>query len=455
MRYRWVVGTAAAALGVGGAAGTLAPVFGSTVVATVPSYRLTGSGTGMRLTMAGHTIVAATSTVSASSGAGVAAAASGELTPAAVLWQRAAAGTRGASETKAQECAAHPSSSFPAPFSTAVTLEAACSAASAAESSSGTPSATATGSVSRLAIAPPSGGATSASALRALLPTNVAPNSPLASALAGVLGPLPSLPQSGLPLATVVQQVAAHATGSTVTTFAAATLGPSTSTIGTSGGSLGVQSVDTGATTALLGGAGAGGGPLLTVDVGKAVAAARIDQATGQVTESATAASVTVSVAPPAGTAQTVSVTPGLSRSFFTGTPLQTTIALSAPSTTATSGRASASGVTVDLGQATGAVGGVELDLGAASVQASAAPPATAPSTPRTASDATATSGPSPALTGATTVHTGEPWSGPLPIALLAMSLLAGVGLLARRHLSGFGQLVGRAAGRLVHPRGR
>jgi len=34
-----------------------------------------------------------------------------------------------------------------------------------------------------------------------------------------------------------------------------------------------------------------------------------------------------------------------------------------------------------------------------------------------------------------TTVHTGEPWAGPLPIALMGLSMLAGLAVVARRRL--------------------
>jgi hypothetical protein len=446
MRCRWIAGAAAAVLGIGGAVGSFAPVFGASAAAAAPSYKLGASGTGLQLTLGGHTLAGATSTVSAHSGAPVVATAAGELTPTHVASQRATASSPGASQKEAQVCTAHPSATFPAPFSSAVNLESACSSASASEGPAGQPSASATGSVGSLALSPPAGGSTPATSLTALLPTPVTPGSALASSLTGILGQLPQLPQSGLPLGTVVQKVAAAASGSSVTTLVSGSLGPSTSSITTSAGALSATSVDTGATISLLTGAGASGGPLLTVSIGRAVTAARIDQATGAVSESGTAASVTVTVAPPAGTRQTISITPGVSKSFFTGTPLQTSVSVSTPTTTAKNGRATASGVIVDLAQ--GATGGVVLDLGASTAQATA----TAPVTVAAGTTAAPTT---PAVTGATTVHTGEPWAGPLPIALLAMSLLTGVGLLARRHFLGIGHLVGRTAARLVRPKGR
>lgn len=452
MRHWWIAGAAAALLGAGGGVGSQAAESGS-AAAAVTSYHLAASGTGLRLTLAGRTVVAAASAVSAGTGAPVDATGTGELTPTRLAARHASAATPGASQTEAAVCAAHPSSSFPGPFAGAVTLDAACGAASARESTTGRPAASATGSVGSLAIGPPAGGTTGLAALRGLLPTPVTPGSTLASALAGVLGPLPPLPSSGLPLATVVQQAAAKATGSTVSSLVAAALGPSTSEISPSGGTLHARSVDTGASIAVLTGAGARGGPLLTVHIGQAVTTAGVDLATGKVTEDAAAASVTVSLTPPAGTQQTVSVTPGGSKTFFTGTPLQTTVSVSAPSTTSNHGLASASGVVVDLpGGSNPAGGGVALVLGAATAQATATAP---PQAPPRASAATSASATAPVLAGTTTVHTGEPWAGPLPMALLVLSLLAGTGLLARRQVLGLGHLAARIAGRLVRRRDR
>ena len=53
-----------------------------------------------------------------------------------------------------------------------------------------------------------------------------------------------------------------------------------------------------------------------------------------------------------------------------------------------------------------------------------------------------------PAVPGVTTVHTGELWSGPLPIALLGLALLTGIGLVARRRLADFAHLTTKFARR-------
>jgi hypothetical protein len=453
MRYGWIAGAAVAVLGVAGGAGSLAPESGPSAAGAVTTYRISSSGTGLQLTIDGRTLQAATSGVSAGAGAPVDATASGELAPTQAEAQRASATAPGSSQSEAQTCVQRPTARFPSPFSTSVALGAACSGVSASESASGLPAAKADASVATVGVAPPSGGSTPASALRALLPTPVTPGSALASSLTGILGTLPVLPSSGLPLSTVVERVAAQTNGAPVTSLVTGNVGPSTSGVTSSGGAVTSTSTETGATIELLVGAGAGGGALLTVDVGHAATAAHIDLATGTVTEEATAAAVTVKVSPPAGTPQSFSIPPGASQSFFTGTPLATTVSVASARKTTHEGIARATGVAIDLAQAAPAPagGGIDLVLGAATTQAagSASPP---PPSPASA----ASSGTAPAvLTGATTVHTGEPWAGPLPIALLSLSLLAGLGLVARRHLLVMGHVVGRAAGRLVQIAGR
>ncbi|MGH8987267.1 MAG: hypothetical protein ACRDXC_01540, partial [Acidimicrobiales bacterium] len=483
MTHKWITGAAAAALVIAGAAGSLAMGL-SPASASAATYRLAASGAGMQLTIGGHTLGAASSTVSAGSGAPVGAAGTGEFGPTQIESQHASAGAPGASQSETEKCAEKPPSTFPAPYSTAVTIEAACSSATASESATGMPDASASGSVSSLGVASlptpslptpslPTGTVGTASApLRQLLPTVVTPGSSVASSLSGVLGTLPSLPQTGLPLATLVQKVAAATTGSTVSSLVTGDIGPSISTIDSSNGRLNVQSTNTGSTIELLVGAGAGGGALLTVDVGKATTSAHVDLENGKVTEGATVASVTLTVAPPAGAAQSFSLPPGASRSLFTGTPLHTTVSVSSPSTTSKKGTASAAGVELDLAQGTAAsalgASGLTLVLGSSTSQASATAPTTPPSStttptptrsrppsvPRHARHRAAHTAPSPVLTGTTTVHTGEPWAGPLPIALLSMSLLAGLGLLPRRHLLAWGSFVGRPAGRAARSAG-
>lgn len=93
--------------------------------------------------------------------------------------------------------------------------------------------------------------------------------------------------------------------------------------------------------------------------------------------------------------------------------------------------------------------------LGTLTTSATGATPAAAPAaaTPTTAppaavvaatTGATTTTTPAPAaastaaapVTGATTVHTGEFWSGALPLVLFGLAMLGGLGLVARHQLS-------------------
>ena len=445
MRMNWMAGAAAVVLGAAAASGTL--VGAGAAGATTPHYRVAAAGTGIELRLGGTTFVGGASSASAGTGAPVTAKGQGEVSPQAVATAQATAASPGATQAQPRACA-QPTSPFPAPLGTSVSLGLACGAASATMRPTGTPAATASGSVGSLTVGPPPGG-TVTSALKSLLPTSVLPSSGLAQKLQTVLGTLPTLPTGGLPLGTVLQQVAS-ASSSSVTSLVSASIGPSTTTVTSTGSTVTATSTNTGATLHLLNGVGAGGGALLTVTVGRAGTTASADLASGKPGATATAGAVTVTLAPPTGASKTVSVTPGASQSFLTGTPLQTTVSVGAPSSTAAHGTASAAGVDIAVAQGAPGIGsgGIVLVLGAATATAAVtAPP---PATPVTAPPPT-TVAPAPApatLTGATTVHTGEPWSGPLPFALLGLSLLAGIGLLARRHLGAVAHLAGRWSGR-------
>ena len=182
--------------------------------------------------------------------------------------------------------------------------------------------------------------------------------------------------------------------------------------------------------------------PLLTVTLGQAVATVSLDRTTGAVTASDTPAVVSVTLDSPVTGSQSFAVAPGASQTFLAGTPLATTVA--AGSGTATSGTgkgsASADGVTIDALQglgattATGANGGLDISLASVSASITATVPVTSAAvTPAPPAPAA----PAPAVAGATTVHTGEPWAGPLPLALLGLMMLAGLVLVSRRRLLG------------------
>lgn len=444
MRRSWAAAAAVAVLGVAGTSAALAG--GLAAGAAMPHYTVTTAGTGIELRLGGTTFVGAASSASAGTGAPVEARGQGEVSPDAVATAQAAAATPGASQTRPRTCA-QPSTPFPAPFATVVSIGVACGSASATMRPTGMPSASGAGSVASLTVGPPAGSTVPAE-LKRILPTSVTQGSSLGQKLETALGTLPALPTTGLPLGTVLQKVAA-ASSSSVTSLVSASVGPSTSTVTTTGSTVTTTSTDTGATVSLLDGLGAGGGALLTVSVGRADTTADANLAAGTTGATATGSAVTVTVSPPTGAAKTVSVTPGAAQSFLTGTPLETTVSVGAPTATAGDGTASASGIDIDLAEGVGAAtgaGGVVLELGASTAHATVtAPPAAASSTVTPPSSAASTT---PAtLTGATTVHTGEPWSGPLPFVLLGLSLLAGIGLLARRRLVAAAHLAGRIAG--------
>jgi len=138
-----------------------------------------------------------------------------------------------------------------------------------------------------------------------LLPSSVTPGSAIASNLPKVPGALSALPQAGPPLGTLVQKLAAEVTGTAVSSLRKGSFGPSTSSITSSGGlPFNAESTDTGSTIGLLPGAGGRGGPLLSVDVGQSTSGSHVDLSDGKVTESASAASVTVTLSPPLGASE-------------------------------------------------------------------------------------------------------------------------------------------------------
>lgn len=425
---------------------TLAALAGSPVAGadTTAPYTLKASGVGVKVTLGGTTVVGATSSASAGSSAAAQSQGAGELTPAAVSSQQATAGAPGTSQTLPQSCA-QPSVPFPAPLGSLVGLGGACSSASAAVNGSGLPTATAAGQISSVSV----------NASPTALPVPVTPKSTVVSTLAPVLGALPSLPTTGLPLGTVLLLLA-KASNTSLTSLVSSNLGGSTSTVGATGTTADARSSTDGSSISFLNGLGAGGGALLTVTVGQAVATVSLDRTTGKVTAADTPAAVSVTLDSPVTGSQSFAVAPGASQTFLAGTPLATTVA--AGSGTATSGTgkgtAAAAGVTVHALQglgastATGANGGLDIALASTSAAIGATVPVTSAAvTPAPPAPAPAPA-PAPVVTGATTVHTGEPWAGPLPLALLGLMMLAGLVLVFRR------RLVGVAHRLPVHARG-
>lgn len=440
MGKRLLIGAVAGVLGAVAAGGMAEPLpLSHAGASSATPYAVTAAGNGMKISIGGTSLVGGTSKVSAGSGSPVAAEGVGEVTPGLVSDAKATVSTAGGSQAANRACA-QPADPFPAPLGSLLALGLACSAASASESSSGSPAASATGQVATLSLASPAG----------LAPTQVVPGSALATKLTTVLGTLPPLPAAGLPLSTVLADVA-KGLGGSVTSLLEATAGASTSTVAVSGTTVSAVSENAGVRLSLLTGLGAESGPLLTVQVGQANVQSSVDLSSGTVDNADSPAAVTVALDPPVGGAQNVSIAPGASQTFLAGTPLATTVAVGAGSSTGsggTGGTAAATGVTIDALQGVGAGtsgtgGGIDLHVGAASSSATGSAPVAVP-VAASASSATPTPAPPPPVTGATTVHTGEPWAGPLPIALLLLTLLTGLGLVARRRLLPLAHLAGR-----------
>ncbi|MHB1718270.1 MAG: hypothetical protein ACYCV5_13230, partial [Acidimicrobiales bacterium] len=151
---------------------------------------------------------------------------------------------------------------------------------------------------------------------------------------------------------------------------------------------------------------------------------------------------VSVTVGSPATGAHTVSIAPGQSQTFLAGTPLASTISVGAGTVTQGTGSAgaSATGVTLDLGQ--GIDGGIEVDLASGTASVSGVAPAAA--TPSAALPFSAPPAPAPAtvIPDVTTVHTGEPWGGSLPLVGAAFGL--GLALFYRKRLTSLVPALGR-----------
>ena len=385
-------------------------------------YTLQASGQALKITAGGTSLVGGTSTASAGMSQPATATGAGELTPAVTSSQTATASAPSTSQILQPTCAPSPTGSFPAPFNAILGLGEACWSASASQDANGYPDATATGQVVSLSASPSS----------SALPVPVSPGGTLSTTLHTVLGSLPPLPAGGSTLIAVLQGVAAAANAN-LSSLVSSSLGTSTSTVTATAATATATATDAAGTVRLLTGLGSGGGPLLTVTLGQAQTTTTVDRATGEVTAADAPATVSVSFTPPAGAPQTVSIAPGQSQTFLSGTPLQTTIAVG--SGTATSGKgsgsASAAGLTIDALQGIGASsptatdGGIDIQLATADTSATAGAPVTA---------AAVVPAP-PAVPDVTTVHTGEPWAGTLPIGLLAFGMLAGLALITRRQL--------------------
>ena len=117
-------------------------------------YTVKATGTALKITVAGTSLVGGTSSASAGQGAAATAEGVGELTPAVVSDQKATAPSANASQSLTRQCA-QPTTPFPAPVGSLLNLGIGCSTATASQDGNGLPTASASGSIASLAVGAP------------------------------------------------------------------------------------------------------------------------------------------------------------------------------------------------------------------------------------------------------------------------------------------------------------
>jgi hypothetical protein len=389
------------------------------------TYNVSATGSVLTINALGAlTISGAASSAAAGSGKAPTATGSGTTSPLGNSTATATEETAGRTDAPAQVCGPLPS----APVVVA-TVGSACGQATASLDPAGNPAASGAGSLPQTTLG---------SGLSALT-TPI--SSTVTSTVTGLLGPLQALlnatdtttgaalpTPAGVPLNALIADLE-NISPSSVANLVTAKLGTSTSTIATSSNSAG-DTIETATTTTtgtsidLLPGL-LDGSPLATITLGHNSATTALDRATGAVTASDEPAAVSVTVAGvPVSIGQGTGETP-----ILAGTPLASTIQIGGGAATPGQGTGSAQAGSVELNLLTGISGGVNLDLATSRTSADDAPAATTIAAPVTQAAA-------PPVPNVTTVHTGEFWSGPLPIVLLAGMGLAGLVLVARRRIA-------------------
>ncbi len=429
--------------------------------ASVQTSAFTAKSTGdaLQISIGGIQITGGHSEVSWD-GSTLTAKGSGELTPALVGNAVASATASNPSSSAPQTCGAPPSGSVPA--NPLLDLGLACGTASAAINSDGTMAATATGDIAYLDLLNLTG-ATLGSV--ASLPTTlsalgqqVIQGTPLAGALQQVLGALPaSVPtlqqvQQGLPIPSLLQVISQITQAAGLPQWLVhVAIGDTTSSFSTTSDAVSTTNTSKGATIELLQGLGAGGAPLLEVDVGYSSSSAGWTSA--GFTSNHDNAIIRVVLNIP-GAAQSIELTPGQTIDLLAGTPLETVITLAngSSSITGKSGTAQGSGLSIDL--AKGVQGGVLLNLGTTGVTLSGSPTTTPNKTTAQKSVTSTTAAAAPISVVPTAVHTGEWWSGSLPFVALLLALgggLLGWPRLRRMAIAGtpaWGRIVRKGLGR-------
>jgi hypothetical protein len=198
--------------------------------------------------------------------------------------------------------------------------------------------------------------------------------------------------------------------------------------------------------------------PLLQVNVGPAQCTAVLDPTTGQWTSTDYGSVVDVHLNIPGDPINLdIPGTAGTSQEIAAGTPLQSTISIASGSSApvGTSAACNSSSVTLNLLQSGGGTslpislpgssstpgqGLIYASLGTTALAAtntSANAPITSPSvaTVPTVNPPAVVTAPATAVPNVTTVHTGEFWSGSLPIILMSGMGLAGIVLIVRRRV--------------------
>ncbi len=446
------VGVGAGTIGVAGLA-LLATVGGPAAATTTgTTFTASASSAGLQVSLFGLPITEGKATVSADSSVPSATAEGiGELTPLLRGDAKASVSSLGTSQSIPQTCAVN----LGGPL-VGVMLQAACGTASASVDGSGNPQASASAKIAGLQvnvldpIATLLKGGTDLVLQSVVNETKEFSNAPILGQ--GLLGTINQ--GIGLLFQHLKAKVNAVQPPNTLTVAAGQASASITSSAGavtvtSSGGTLDVQILPGVGRIGpnLVGGTPA---PLAEIKVAPATATSTFN-GTGW-TSTSKGSIVTVALNIPAFNQQ-IAISPGIPFTLLPGTPLETVIDLG--SATSSGGTATANGVTIDLLK--GLHGGVLLNLGSATSTGSTVNPATLPSsctsncTPTTTTPNTSppvsTGGnggsnggsPAPAIAAATSptaVHTGEWWSGSLPV-LAALAALGG-GLLGWPRLRRF-----------------
>ncbi len=365
-----------------------------------------------------------------------------------------------------------------------LSLGPACGTASAAEDSSGNPTAASSGSLAGLtlnlssllgsdslalpstlcsgvAAATPTAGAgsgslpapvstilTTANGLLSgvangapLSPTSVNTTNPVDGACSIIGGVLDEVGQAS-PVGTLLSTLTSSANVSSLPPLLSVTVGGSTSKVSASGGTLTATATQEAADVNVLG--------MLDIQVTPTSAAVSVNESTGQVTPSCNAGVVSVTAAGQTLPLSQLNEVGSILQEVLTelnATPLGTLLdqllnfqpdgVLSCTPSTSNGGTAgSATADSIDLNLAP-AVSLLSLDLGNVSASASTTPVTTsANAIPASSPAATPAAPAAPAVVpNVTTVHTGEYWAGTLPIILMAGMGLAGILLIGRRRI--------------------